>query len=102
MSAKLRDRDDYVNAVVGGMLAGSIFGYKSKWCVFCVHNRFNNIIHICTHTHTRTHTHAHTHTHSSQCGCRVENGHRTGGITGSGQVSHRQLSPSSCTSRREL
>ena len=29
-SAKLRDRDDYVNAVIGGMLAGSIFGYKSE------------------------------------------------------------------------
>ena len=27
-SAKLRDKDDYKNAVVGGVLAGLIFGYK--------------------------------------------------------------------------
>ena len=32
-AAKLRDRDDYVNAVIGGMLAGSIFGYKSRFLV---------------------------------------------------------------------
>lgn len=30
MSARFREKDDYKNAVVGGMLAGLIFGYKSK------------------------------------------------------------------------
>lgn len=30
LSARFRDKDDYKNAVVGGMLAGLIFGYKSK------------------------------------------------------------------------
>ena len=29
-AARLRDKDDYKNAVIGGMLAGSIFGYRSK------------------------------------------------------------------------
>ncbi|CAI8029512.1 hypothetical protein GBAR_LOCUS16765 [Geodia barretti] len=36
-SAKLRDRDDYKNAVIGGMLAGSIFGYKSRFFT-CLNN----------------------------------------------------------------
>lgn len=30
LSARFRDKDDYKNAVIGGILAGSIFGYKSK------------------------------------------------------------------------
>lgn len=30
LSARFREKDDYKNAVVGGMLAGLIFGYKSK------------------------------------------------------------------------
>ena len=30
-SARLRDKDDYMNAAVGGMLAGSIFGFKSEF-----------------------------------------------------------------------
>ncbi len=30
-SANLRDRDDYKNAVVGGVLAGSIFGLKCEF-----------------------------------------------------------------------
>ena len=30
VSAGLRNKDDYKNAVIGGMLAGSIFGYKSE------------------------------------------------------------------------
>lgn len=31
MAAALRDKDDYVNASVGGALAGSIFGIKSQY-----------------------------------------------------------------------
>ncbi len=33
MSASLRDRDDYVNAVVGGVLAGSVFGVTCKFLI---------------------------------------------------------------------
>lgn len=29
-SASIRDKDDYVNAAIGGMMAGSIFGFKRK------------------------------------------------------------------------
>ena len=36
-SASIRDKDDYVNAAVGGMLAGSIFGFKRT---------FNHVLHI--------------------------------------------------------
>ena len=34
-SARLREKDDYKNAVVGGMLAGSIFGFRSKFRLEC-------------------------------------------------------------------
>ena len=34
-SAQLREKDDYKNALVGGMLAGSIFGFRSKFRLEC-------------------------------------------------------------------
>jgi len=34
VSAGLRDKDDYKNAVAGGALAGSVFGFKSKFFSF--------------------------------------------------------------------
>lgn len=30
MTARFRDKDDYVNAAVGGLLAGAVFGLKCK------------------------------------------------------------------------
>ena len=29
-SASIRDKDDYLNAAIGGMMAGSIFGFKRR------------------------------------------------------------------------
>ena len=34
-SARLRNKDDYKNAAIGGMLAGSIFGFKSMCVCVC-------------------------------------------------------------------
>lgn len=31
LSASVRDKDDYVNATIGGALSGSIFGLACKW-----------------------------------------------------------------------
>lgn len=31
LSANIRDKDDYVNASIGGALAGSLFGVACKW-----------------------------------------------------------------------
>lgn len=31
LSASIRDKDDYVNASIGGALAGSLFGLACKW-----------------------------------------------------------------------
>ena len=47
-SAKLRDRDDYKNAVVGGLLAGSIFGFRSKTCidVYSSSSMGGNAVHV--------------------------------------------------------
>ena len=48
VSAGVRNKDDYVNAAVGGMLAGSVFGIKCEcvinvsWCVCAC-----NSMHMC-------------------------------------------------------
>jgi len=31
LSADYRDKDDYVNATIGGALSGSLFGLACKW-----------------------------------------------------------------------
>lgn len=31
MSAGIREKDDYINASIGGALAGSLFGVACKW-----------------------------------------------------------------------
>ena len=36
MSASVRNKDDYVNAGVGGMLAGSVFGVKCEYSCVCI------------------------------------------------------------------
>ena len=48
-AAKLRDRDDYKNAVVGGVLAGSVFGFRSKYMyIYNVHVCVCNVQCTCT------------------------------------------------------
>ena len=44
MSASVRNKDDYVNAGVGGMLAGSVFGVKCEYscvCIFITYNQYD-------------------------------------------------------------
>ena len=36
VSAGVRDKDDHVNAAVGGALAGSVFGLKCESWYYCV------------------------------------------------------------------
>ena len=54
-SARLRDKDDYKNAAVGGMLAGSIFGFKStcvcvRACVYVCACMYVHVILFIPHT----------------------------------------------------
>lgn len=54
LSARFREKDDYKNAVVGGMLAGLIFGYKSKCPITCVIELIVQALHGLVPPHCRT------------------------------------------------
>ena len=48
MSASVRNKDDYVNAAVGGMLAGSVFGVKCEYLYYmCAYNQCDMCVYVC-------------------------------------------------------
>ena len=55
-SASIRDKDDYMNAAIGGMMAGSIFGFKRTFSLPPSFPSPPSLLSL-----TRKHMHTHTH-----------------------------------------